>query len=203
MVISSGVLTFQPLGTSILLGYNGSGKSTFLKTLCRLIPPVHGTIPIFGSGLLPEDMDFAGDIKPLSIFGAVCPGYPHSETVLDCLEIPRGKLFRQLSKGNKQKLRIAVTEALALTLNRDILCLDEPLSGLDLRVRDIIVRAWEGGGTLGAAWGDFRGHRIISQHSGGTVSNAVQTLVAWDGKLHVNGGVRTCENWPRELGYCT
>jgi energy-coupling factor transporter ATP-binding protein EcfA2 len=200
-VIITEPLRLAPKATSILLGFNGSGKSTFLKTLCGLIPPVSGGIPPFGSGLLPEDVDFAGDIRPMNILRALCPSYPYAETVVEQLEIPQQRMYKQLSKGNRQKFRIALTEALAVVLQREVLCLDEPLSGLDLRIRGVIIKAWEGEGALGEAWSHYRGHRIISQHSGGTVSNATQTLVAWEGKLQVREAVQTCEDWPQALGY--
>ncbi len=201
IVISTPALFFSPKQSSILLGYNGSGKSTFLKTLCGLIPPVSGSMSSFGTGLLPEDLDFPGDLKSGTIFRSICPAYKHTSEVLDALEIPRQKLFRQLSKGNKQKLRIALTEALALVRDRKLLCLDEPLSGLDLRIREVIIKAWEGAGGLGGIWGQYGGHRIISQHSGGTVSNAAQTLVTWGGALHTVAPVDSCENWPEVLGF--
>lgn len=200
-VISVGALALPPGESSILLGYNGSGKSTFLKTLCGVLPPVAGVVPAISGCLLPEEVDFCGELKPATILRAFCPLYSHSDLVLDALEIPRRKIFKQLSKGNRQKFRLALTEAMGLCLGRNTMCLDEPLSGLDLRMRETVIGAWEGVGVLGRAWGDYRGHRIISQHSGKTVSHACQTLVAWNGRLEVMGGVDDCENWPRELGY--
>jgi len=110
-------------------------------------------------------------------------------------------MYKQLSKGNRQKFRIAVTEALAVDCGRNVLCLDEPLSGLDLKMRSIILSGWEGKGALGRIWGAFPGHRVISQHSGETVSNACQTLVVWDGVMRVREPINSCEGWPRRLGY--
>lgn len=201
VVVTCDGLSFTPGKTSILLGYNGSGKSTFLKTLCRVIPPVRGEVLVKSACLLPEELDFCGDLKPRAMMAAVCSSYPYSELVLESLEISRNKMFKQLSKGNRQKFRIALTEALGFCLERSIMCLDEPLSGLDLRMRETIIGAWEGRGELGEVWGRYRGHRIISQHSGKTVEDAVQTLVAWSGRIDSKPAISSCEDWPAALGY--
>ncbi len=196
-------ITLPKSSSSILVGYNGSGKSTFLKTLCGIIPPVGGRLGAVSatSCLLPEDLEFSGDLSAYAIIKALCPEDSTGEAALAALEVPRGRMYKQLSKGNRQKFRIVLTEALALSWGRDILCLDEPLSGLDLRIRRRIIEAWEGGGELGQIWGRYTGHRVISQHSGGTIANALQTLVVWDGKLYVREPLSSCEDWPLALGY--
>lgn len=201
VVVTVGDLDLPAGHCSLLLGYNGSGKSTFLKTICGLLPPVFGALPRLAGCLLPEDLDFAGELTPASIMRALCPSFRNATAVLDALSVPRDKMFRQLSKGNRQKFRVALTEALAVDRDRNILCLDEPLSGMDLPTRSIILGAWSGDGVLGEFWGGFRGHRIISQHSGEAVKNPYQTLVVWEGRLFSREGVPTCEDWPRALGY--
>ena len=57
------------------------------------------------------------------------------ETYLEKLSIPRDKLFKDLSRGNKMKLGIAV----ALSHGAKLLILDEATSGLDPVVRDEVV----------------------------------------------------------------
>lgn len=181
---------------SLLVGHNGSGKTTFLKTLCRVIPVLTGKIPLdIHTCLLPEELGFPGNLMPLDIFKTLCPLESNADTILRELSITKNKRFDQLSKGNRQKLRIAVSESLARHLNKTILCLDEPLSGLDVSARETITSAWGGEGVLGKIWSEFGGHRIISQHSG-RAPKAFQTIVVAKGQTSVHPPIASCDNWP-------
>jgi ABC-type multidrug transport system ATPase subunit len=184
---------------SLLLGHNGSGKSTFLKTLSKVIKPVSGSIPEeISTVLLPEEVDFPGSLKVKAIYSAVCPHEQQRSEILDLLQIPSNKFFSQLSKGNRQKFRVAVVESLGRALCKSVLCLDEPLSGLDVEARRKILEAWRGEGALGAIWGGYKGHRLISQHSGVTPL-VIQTLVVRNGELRSFPPLETCDNWPEAV----
>lgn len=183
--------------TSLLVGHNGSGKTTFLKTLCGVISPIEGHLPPgTQTCLLPEEVGFPGSLPSGEIFRSLCPNESQSDKILDELEIPLKKRFDQLSKGNRQKLRIAITESLGCSLSKTILCLDEPLSGLDVSARRKIIQAWNGEGELGLIWGRFGGHRIISQHSG-RAPRAFQVIVVADGRTRVFPPIETCDDWPK------
>lgn len=186
-----------PLGkNSLLVGHNGSGKTTLLKTLCRVIRPIKGTISDhIRTCLLPEEVDFAGNLTAGDVFKTLCPHENQADDILNELEIPTRKRFDHLSKGNRQKLRVAVSESLAYRLEKTILCLDEPLSGLDVSARKKIIEAWDGGGHLGSIWAKFTGHRIISQHSG-VAPQAFQTIVVAGGRTKIFPPIKTCDNWP-------
>lgn len=184
---------------SLLVGHNGSGKTTFLKTLCRVIPVINGTIPDhIRTCLLPEEVDFAGNLGAEDIFKTLCPKEGQFSEILGALEIPGKKRFSHLSKGNRQKLRIAIAESLAGRLRKTILCLDEPLSGLDVSARVKIIQAWNGEGELGRIWAEFKGHRIISQHAG-RAPQAFQTIAVANGRTFIFPPIETCDNWPEFL----
>jgi ABC-type Mn2+/Zn2+ transport system ATPase subunit len=141
-----------------LIGTNGSGKSTLLKTLVGLIPPVGGSLKIFGE--IPQQaarrtaylsqFHSTAFILPLRAFDVVLMGrYPargltgrltseDSDIVIDSMRrMDIGKLrdkpLRSLSGGQKQRIYIAQT----LARQADLLILDEPTAGLDAGAREI------------------------------------------------------------------
>ncbi len=133
-----------------VIGENGAGKSTTIRSVLGMIKPDSGEINIMGKKL---DADLKNDI------GVVLDevGLPNSVNVIDVNKImkkffknwdekqffkyidsfslPKDKKFADFSKGMKMKLGIAV----ALSHNAKLLILDEPTSGLDPLVRDEII----------------------------------------------------------------
>ena len=138
-----------------LVGPNGCGKTTLLRTLCGLLPASGGSIIIDGKELsgysrkelarkvaiLPQ----ARDIPALTVEALVQHGrYPHlglsrqltahdRDVVADAMEktditaLSQSPL-RQLSGGQRQRAYIAM----ALAQDTDIILLDEPTTHLDL-----------------------------------------------------------------------
>ena len=141
---------------SVILGSNGSGKSTMLKTFCRLMTPTAGLITLDGTplsqikskdiaksiGLLPQTSIAPEGIKVAEL---VSRGrYPHRqfmtglnnddykaiEEAMEAMKITElaDRSIDELSGGQRQRVFIA----LALAQETDILFLDEPTTYLDI-----------------------------------------------------------------------
>ena len=147
------ISTHFPGGVIIgLIGENGAGKTTFLKSLLGIIQS-EGSIQIFGRDMNEEAREIKEDIGVVldnSFFPEVMtandihkimknlyknwdPGLFFS--YLDKFSLPRNKAIKTLSKGMRKKLEIATS----LAHHPKFLILDEPTSGLDPIVRKEVL----------------------------------------------------------------
>lgn len=128
-----------------LVGPNGSGKTTFLKTLLGTIKPVSGVIEkedvTFGyvpqrdtvQPLLPytvHDVVMMGRYSLMGLFKK--PSKEDEEKVDECLEkvgITELKKYNYNSLSGGQRQRTLIARALAV--RPDVLILDEPTNGMD------------------------------------------------------------------------
>lgn len=142
-----------PKGTIMgLIGENGAGKSTTINAILDLIHKDDGTVTFWGQELssakqLKEDIGVVFDginfyetltpAKVRKIAGAAYSQWDNHlyQDYLKRFQLPLDKEFKQMSKGMKVKLCIAV----ALSHNPKLLILDEATSGLDPVMRDDIL----------------------------------------------------------------
>lgn len=122
-------------GCVLLVGRNGRGKTTFLKYLAGCLPirPVELPRCIY----LPEELDFGSNMSPALLSSCLLgrDAREHFRAATAQLDLVLNKPFGELSKGNRQKLRLALTLARAHEIGAGLLLLDEPMSGLDTFVR--------------------------------------------------------------------
>lgn len=127
-----------------LIGRNGAGKSTTLKSIMRLISS-EGTVRVIGKDLSKEEIaakELIGYVGggfrfyPSKTLAAVATAYMNFYSFWDkrafwryCdeFELVLSKKVRELSEGMKIKFSLA----LALSHGAKLLLLDEPTSGLD------------------------------------------------------------------------
>ena len=135
------------------LGPSGCGKTTILRTISGFLDPSEGAVRIGGqdmAGIGPNRRPTALIFQNLALFplmtvaenisyGLRVRGMPHADRMaradelltLIALSGQGGKLISELSGGQKQ--RVAIARALAV--EPKVLLLDEPLSALDLKLR--------------------------------------------------------------------
>lgn len=112
-----------------LVGKNGCGKTTLLRTLTREMSAVSGSVQFHGRiGYLPQDLDFRSEGSVLSYLAPweEALGYYRTMSELKLWDIGMTQLS-QLSGGEKTKVFLA-----SLMLSEpDVLLLDEPTNHLD------------------------------------------------------------------------
>ena len=148
-------VTFKvPDGTVVgLIGENGAGKSTIIKSVLGAVHPDGGEILVDGMPLdkldrrgrqkisfVLDDMGLPMELT-LSMLDKVLSNIFEKwdsakfKSLVQKFGLPEKKMLREFSKGMKMKATIAV----ALSYESNLLILDEPTSGLDPVVRDDIL----------------------------------------------------------------
>ena len=136
-----------------LIGKNGAGKSTTLKSILNMVRPESGTVTMLGKDFYANEKECKQDIgvvfggidfyplKKLSAITAVTRRFykdwdqERYNDYLRQFSLDEDKQFRSLSNGMKVKYLLA----LALSHHAKLYLLDEPTSGLDPVSRDEIL----------------------------------------------------------------
>ena len=155
-------LELPPGATLALVGTNGSGKSTILRTLAGLLDPRSGTVEVLGGrpGRSPEKLAYLaqfhvnGLLLPIRVREIVSMGRFAGKGLLGrmgtddrvavrealermgVLDLANQPL-RDLSGGQQQRVFVAQ----ALARQADLLLLDEPAAGLDAAGQDLLAAA--------------------------------------------------------------
>lgn len=136
-----------------LIGKNGAGKSTTLKSILHLVSPDAGRVEMFGRdftkheqackqelGVVLGGIDFYHQKKLLDITAVTKRFYENwddnaYQRYLEAFSLDPNKRVKELSAGMKVKYMIV----LALSHNARLLIFDEPTSGLDPVSRDELL----------------------------------------------------------------
>jgi cobalt/nickel transport system ATP-binding protein len=161
-VLNNLSLDFKAGERAVILGANGTGKSTLLAMLDGLVFPTDGSIHAFGKTLSEDSLEdrafsmdfrkrvafvfqnpdvqlFSATVWDEIAFGPLQLGYPRDrieETVEGLLRTLRITDIRDRAPhalSDGQKKKVAIASSLAI--NPDVLLLDEPTNGLDPRTQ--------------------------------------------------------------------
>lgn len=133
-----------------LIGENGAGKSTTIKSILRLVMSDSGEVNVLGSedinlvkeniGVVMDDSCFPENLNAMEINSILKRVYKTWNSkdyflYLKKLNLPEKKNIKDYSRGMRMKLSIIV----ALSHQSKLLILDEATSGLDPVVREEIL----------------------------------------------------------------
>jgi ABC-2 type transport system ATP-binding protein len=138
-------------GTCVaLLGPNGAGKSTLISLITGLRRPDRGRVELFGRnprdwqarrrmGVVFQEIGFPPHLRVRELAELVAAHYRGAvrpEALLDRFSLApaAAREVGRLSPGQRRRLAVA----LAFAGNPDLLVLDEPGTGLDLRARETV-----------------------------------------------------------------
>ncbi|HEU12843.1 MAG: energy-coupling factor ABC transporter ATP-binding protein [Thermoplasmata archaeon] len=188
-----------------IVGPNGAGKSTLLKILDFLMPPDSGSIYFMGKkiddfhlkslssirkkvGLVFQDPDvelFSPTVREDLAFGPIHMGLEENDIDERIRDVSRilniehllDKPPFYLSDGEKKKAAIASV----LTMDPEVLMVDEPTANLDPRSRreivSILKSMWKGGKTI-----------IISTHELNIINDLVERIIIMNSGRIVKDG---------------
>lgn len=188
-----------------LVGANGAGKTTIVRTLLGLSRLDGGTVRLFGEpfgadaptavqrrlksriGVVFDTCPFPAELTVKQATACVAPAFPNWDAkrfaeLLDDFGIAAKTKIRELSRGMGMKLQLAV----ALAHHADLLLLDEATAGLDPMAREDILdrlQVFVGEGERGV---------LLSSHVTSDLARIANRVVAIDGG-------RIAFDVPREL----
>lgn len=134
-----------------LVGSNGAGKSTFLRTVCGIYKADEGVVTFDGQPVydnpaakaqmvfVPDDLYFlhgADTARMAALYRAVYPTFDeaHYQHLLELFRLPAKKPINTFSKG----MRRLIATALALACKPKLVLFDETMDGLDPVMRHIV-----------------------------------------------------------------
>lgn len=198
-----------------IMGPNGGGKTTLLKTLLGLISPDRGEVKIFGRspdeikgeiGYVPQHSKFDADF-PITVHEVVMMGrlydsslgssYSEKDEEIGTKALEKVKMsdrknsqISELSGGQLQRVLIAR----ALAVEPEILLLDEPTASVDEKVKaniyDILAEMNEAGETI-----------VLSTHDIGVISSRVKSIACLNKDFVYHGeGKITAEDLEETYG---
>jgi ABC-2 type transport system ATP-binding protein len=136
LVVENVSFSLHPKEAVGLLGANGAGKSTMIKCILGLVRASQGSIahPDLSPAYLPELPQLPTSLSALALLRFKCsalglnPELAEESLIAVNLSANAHKQpISQCSKGMRQRVALALT----LCGNPKLVCLDEPMSGLD------------------------------------------------------------------------
>lgn len=186
-----------------IVGPNGGGKTTLLKTIIGLIKPQKGDILIFGKE--PIDQSKRGIFGYLPQHQNIDTNFPITTLEVVMMGLPRRGLFRRYSKDDHNRAKEMITLmgmdgfenhpfgslsggqqqrvsiARALAHNPKILVLDEPSTGIDVVGQEDFYHLLRG------LQKRFNLTIVMVSHDIGTITTYVDEIACLNRTLHYHG----------------
>ena len=165
----------------LLLGPNGSGKTTMMKLITGLARPTSGNITLDGEGIgpvtkarvayMPTENYFYNYMTVKDIGKYYADFFKDFDSaryrrMLTDMDLDEADHIRQLSSGMAAKLRLS----LALSRDATLMMFDEPLNGVDILTRTQTIDAIQAGRQAGRTM-------LISTHLVDELEDVVDYLV--------------------------
>lgn len=182
-----------------LFGPSGSGKTSLLKIIGGLSKATKGEVKIFGedisyknkefiafkSSTFDFEEDFTGN-DLIELYGDFYKNFDkdYNERLNEYLDIDTSKFIKNLSKGQRQKLNIA----LSLSLDAKIYLLDEIIDGLDQvasgKIIDLLIDKIDGKKTM-----------IIASHKIDKIEDLIDDVIFLNrGKIFIKAKAEDLRN---------
>jgi ABC-type multidrug transport system ATPase subunit len=178
-----------------MVGSNGAGKTTFLKSAAGLLDPTHGSVHVVGtpagsikarsatsyipdSPALYDDLSLNEHVEFVARLHGVTDWQQRGEALLKRLSLARqgDDLPTSFSRGMRQKASIA----LGLVRPFSLLLADEPFDGLDPRSRVALTELLQEAAVAGAAV-------LFSTHRTEALDFATRCVAIFDGEVSYDG----------------
>mgnify|MGYP001052207803 FL=1 len=184
-VLKNITLSIEEPGIYCLLGRNGAGKTTFLKSIAGYQNITTGTIQVDGKTISTAALDtgvsyienFAKHFnlpvrKLLQIASEVNPSYDYdfASEMMERFELDGKKKFNHLSLG----MKTMVSTIICLASNKNVILLDEPVLGFDAIMR---VEFYE---MLAESFQKHPRIIIVSTHIIEEIASTIQKLMIMD-----------------------
>ncbi|WP_299524507.1 ABC transporter ATP-binding protein [Winogradskyella sp.] len=195
-------------GIFAVLGPNGSGKTTIIKSILGMVIPECGTIKLFDTDIkknsdyrfkidyLPQIANFPSNLKVIELFRMIKDLRGKTDRDKELiktfkLESFLNKKLGTLSGGTKQKVNIVLT----FMFNSPIIILDEPTTGLDpislIRLKELIAEEKQKGKAI-----------LITSHIMSFVEEVADEIVfILEGKIYFRGSIKALKTKTKQQDF--
>ncbi|WP_299334582.1 ABC transporter ATP-binding protein [uncultured Psychroserpens sp.] len=195
-------------GIFAVLGPNGSGKTTIIKSILGMVIPDSGSIKVFETSVkknseyrhkidyLPQIANFPSNLKVSELIKMIKDLRGQTNADQDLIKTFKiepflNKKLGTLSGGTKQKVNIVLT----FMFDSPIIILDEPTTGLDpislIRLKELIHAERAKGKTI-----------LITSHIMSFVEEVADEIVfILEGKIYFKGSISELKNKTQEQDF--
>lgn len=188
-------------GIFAILGPNGSGKTTIIKSILGMVIPDSGTIKVFDTNIknnsdyrhkidyLPQIANFPNNLKVMELVKMIKDlrgDTDKDKTLIETFKLEPflNKKLSTLSGGTKQKVNILLT----FMFDSPVIILDEPTTGLDpislIRLKELIDAEKQKGKAI-----------LITSHIMSFVEEVADEVVfILEGKIYFRGSISELKN---------